>query len=78
MDYIGLRRDHYRLPPNLFFSTMLNRGLEYQRALGNGLLATASGSWRRTKETGLASIDSVNLLLGLQKQIDLSRVAPAG
>lgn len=179
VDYIGLRRDHYRLQPNLFFSTMLgnatlegslspfraafpdkefetvdsllyaaklklpwrrfalefasNRsvedttlpftaidlvtsyeakvtatidernavsliarrktddyvgldarsdqksiGLEYQRALGNGLLATASGSWRRTKETGLAPIDSVNLLLGLQKQIDLSRAAPAG
>ncbi|MBN9441800.1 hypothetical protein [Bosea sp. (in: a-proteobacteria)] len=25
VDYIGLRRGHYRLQPNLFFSTMLNR-----------------------------------------------------
>lgn len=53
-------------------------GLEYQRALGDGLLATASGSWRRTKETGLAPVDSFNLLLGFQKQIDLSRGLPAG
>ncbi len=174
MDYIGLRRDHYRLQPNLFFSTLIgeaalegslspfraafpdkefdtvdsllytaklklpwkaltlelgsNRsvedttlpftvidlvttheakltaridernavslvarrktddyvgldarsdqksiGLEYQRALGDGLTATASGQWRRTKETGLTPVDSFNLLLGLQKQIDLSR-----
>lgn len=178
MDYIGLRRDHYRLQPNLFFSTLIgeaalegslspfraafpdkefdtvdsllytaklklpwkaltlelgsNRsvedttlpftvidlvttheakliakidernavslvarrktddyvgldarsdqksiGLEYQRALGNGLTATASGQWRRTKETGLTPVDSFNLLLGLQKQIDLSREGKA-
>ncbi len=51
-------------------------GLEYQRALGEGLIATASGGWRRTKETGLTPVDSFNLLLGLQKQIDLSRSTP--
>lgn len=53
-------------------------GLEYQRALGEGLVATAAGSWRRTKETGLAPVVSFNLLLGLQKQIDLSRSPSAG
>lgn len=48
-------------------------GLDYQRTLSEGLIATAAASWRKTKETGLTPVNSFSVLLGLQKQIDLSR-----
>ncbi|SFI74842.1 hypothetical protein SAMN05216304_103382 [Bosea sp. OK403] len=48
-------------------------GVDYQRALGNGLTATASASLRKTKETGLEPVTSFSLMLGLQKQIDFSK-----
>lgn len=65
-DYVGLDAR----------SDQKGMNLEYQRGLGEGLVATASGGWRRTKETGLTPVDSFNLLLGLQKQIDFSRNPP--
>jgi hypothetical protein len=48
-------------------------GIDYQRNLGKGFTATAAGAWRKTKETGLAPVTSFSVMLGLQKQIDLSR-----
>lgn len=50
-------------------------GIDYQRGLGKGFTATASGAWRKTKETGLTPVTSFSVMLGLQKQIDLSRVS---
>ncbi len=49
-------------------------GIDYQRNLGKGLTATAAGAWRKTKETGLTPVTSFSVMLGLQKQIDLSRI----
>ena len=49
-------------------------GIDYQRSLGRGFTATASGVWRKTKETGLTPVNSFSVMLGLQKQIDLSRI----
>lgn len=49
-------------------------GIDYQRGLGKGFTATASGAWRKTKETGLTPVTSFSVMLGLQKQIDLSRI----
>ena len=49
-------------------------GIDYQRGLGKGFTATASGAWRKTKETGLLPVTSFSVMLGLQKQIDLSRI----
>lgn len=49
-------------------------GIDYQRSLGKGFTATASGAWRKTKETGLTPVTSFSVMLGLQKQIDLSRI----
>nr|WP_047580059.1 hypothetical protein [Methylobacterium sp. ZNC0032] len=49
-------------------------GLDYQRSLGKGFTATVSGAWRKTKETGLTPVTSFSVMLGLQKQIDLSRI----
>lgn len=50
-------------------------GIDYQRSLGKGLTAVAAGAWRKTKETGLTPVTSFSVMLGLQKQIDLSRIA---
>ena len=49
-------------------------GIDYQRSLSKGFTATASGAWRKTKETGLTPVTSFSVMLGLQKQIDLSRI----
>ncbi len=49
-------------------------GIDYQHSLGKGLTATAAGAWRKTKETGLNPVTSFSVMLGLQKQIDLSRI----
>jgi hypothetical protein len=49
-------------------------GIDYQRSLGKGLTAIAAGAWRKTKETGLTPVTSFSVMLGLQKQIDLSRI----
>lgn len=49
-------------------------GLDYQRSLGKGFTAIAAGAWRKTKETGLTPVTSFSVMLGLQKQIDLSRI----
>lgn len=49
-------------------------GIDYQRSLGKGLTAIAAGTWRKTKETGLTPVTSFSMMLGLQKQIDLSRL----
>jgi hypothetical protein len=49
-------------------------GIDYQRGLGKGLTAIVAGAWRKTKETGLTPVTSFSVMLGLQKQIDLSRV----
>ncbi|MBN9061179.1 MAG: hypothetical protein BGP06_03100 [Rhizobiales bacterium 65-9] len=46
-------------------------GVEYQRALGDGLTAIAAASWRRTVETGLDPVNALNLQVGLQKQFDI-------
>ncbi len=48
-------------------------GIDYQRNLGKGLIGTVAGAWRKTKETGLTPVTSFSVMLGLQKQIDLSR-----
>lgn len=48
-------------------------GIDYQRSLGKGLIGTIAGAWRKTKETGLTPVTSFSVMLGLQKQIDLSR-----
>lgn len=47
-------------------------GLDYQRGLGNGMAATASAAWRRTKDTGLEAVPAFVVQLGLQKQLDFS------
>lgn len=49
-------------------------GIDYQRNLGKGFTATAAGAWRKTKETGLTPVTSFSVMLGLQKQLDLSRI----
>lgn len=49
-------------------------GIDYQRSLSKGFTATASGAWRKTKETGLTPVTSFSVMLGLQKRIDLSRI----
>jgi len=49
-------------------------GIDYQRSLGKGLTAIAAGAWRKNKETGLTPVTSFSVMLGLQKQIDLSRI----
>jgi hypothetical protein len=48
-------------------------GIDYQHNLGKGLIGTVAGAWRKTKETGLTPVTSFSVMLGLQKQIDLSR-----
>ncbi|KRE08867.1 hypothetical protein ASE61_04785 [Bosea sp. Root670] len=48
-------------------------GIDYQRSLGKGLIGTVAGAWRKTKETGLTPVTSFSVMLGLQKQIELSR-----
>lgn len=47
-------------------------GLDYQRGLGNGMTATASAAWRKTKDTGLEAVPAFVGQLGLQKQLDFS------
>jgi hypothetical protein len=47
-------------------------GLDYARSLGNGMTATASAAWRRTKDTGLEAVPAFVVQLGLQKQLDFS------
>jgi hypothetical protein len=49
-------------------------GIDYQHNLGKGLIGTVAGAWRKTKETGLTPVTSFSVMLGLQKQIDLSRI----
>uniref|UniRef100_A0A9E7ZUQ8 DUF5723 domain-containing protein n=1 Tax=Bosea sp. NBC_00436 TaxID=2969620 RepID=A0A9E7ZUQ8_9HYPH len=49
-------------------------GIDYQRNLGKGFTATAAAAWRKTKETGLTPVTSFSVMLGLQKQLDLSRI----
>lgn len=43
-------------------------GIDYQRALGDGLTATASASLRKTKETGLEPVTSFSLMLGCKSR----------
>jgi hypothetical protein len=47
-------------------------GLDYARGLGNGMTATASAAWRKTKDTGLEAVPAFVVQLGLQKQFDFS------
>jgi hypothetical protein len=47
-------------------------GLDYARALGGGMTATASAAWRKTKDTGLEAVPAFVVQLGLQKQLDFS------
>jgi hypothetical protein len=47
-------------------------GLDYARGLGNGMTATASAAWRKTKDTGLEAVPAFVVQLGLQKQLDFS------
>lgn len=47
-------------------------GIDYQHGLGNGMTATASAAWRRTKDTGLEAVPAFVVQLGLQKQLDFS------
>jgi hypothetical protein len=47
-------------------------GLDYARSLGNGMTATASAAWRKTKDTGLEAVPAFVVQLGLQKQLDFS------
>ncbi|WID95442.1 hypothetical protein QO058_22130 [Bosea vestrisii] len=47
-------------------------GLDYARGLGNGMTATASAGWRKTKDTGLEAVPAFVVQLGLQKQLDFS------
>ncbi len=47
-------------------------GLDYARGLDNGMTATASAAWRKTKDTGLEAVPAFVVQLGLQKQLDFS------
>lgn len=52
-------------------------GLDYARGLGNGMTATASAAWRKTKDTGLEAVPAFVVQLGLQKQLDFSEPGKA-
>lgn len=52
-------------------------GLDYARGLGNGMTATASAAWRKTKDTGLEAVPAFVVQLGLQKQFDFSEPGKA-
>jgi len=52
-------------------------GLDYARGLGNGMTATASAAWRKTKDTGLQAVPAFVVQLGLQKQLDFSEPGKA-
>ena len=52
-------------------------GLDYARSLGNGMTATASAAWRKTKDTGLEAVPAFVVQLGLQKQLDFSEPGKA-
>ncbi|MGX1787882.1 hypothetical protein ACWIGM_14120 [Bosea sp. NPDC055332] len=47
-------------------------GFDYALGLGNGMTATASAAWRKTKDTGLEAVPAFVVQLGLQKQLDFS------
>lgn len=52
-------------------------GLDYARGLGDGMTATASAAWRKTKDTGLEAVPAFVVQLGLQKQLDFSEPGKA-